>query len=97
MRQRLAVLCAGQGEQADLDFLPWRPMAGGAARQLWDAAGAQLGGDWGERWQSLSRAERQLNRNAQLAVLVWQGLHWLGWQGRGPDAAADWVVGYSVG
>ncbi len=111
MRRRLAVLCAGQGEQAGLDFAALRPAgaaadAASAAQRLWVAASRQVGHDWAEDWATRSQEARRANRHAQLAVVVWQGLTWLAWQQRAAQGAgastaalptADWVVGYSVG
>ncbi len=95
--QRLAVICAGQGAQAELDFSALRPGADDAveAHDLWRAASAQLGGDWQDQWSTLDAVSRRANRVAQLAVALWQGLQWLRVRTELPTPA--WVIGYSAG
>ncbi|MDE3009882.1 MAG: hypothetical protein KGI67_03255 [Pseudomonadota bacterium] len=96
-RSLFAVVCAGQGEQAALDFAALRPgpAADPAAHELWRSASGQVGCDWAAYWQALPLAARSANLEAQRAVVLFQALRWLDLRTRLP--APDWVVGYSVG
>lgn len=94
---RFAIICAGQGQQATLDFYPLRPSAddGDEYQLVWSCFSREMGGELDEVWASLSQEQRTQNLNAQLGVVAWQVLRYL--RSRAILPRVDWVLGYSVG
>jgi [acyl-carrier-protein] S-malonyltransferase len=94
---RLALICAGQGQQAELKFELLRPRSSDHDdyRVLWDCFNAACGGDFAEAWSALSVEQRNQNQYAQLGVVAWQVLRYLRYREAIPKVA--WVLGYSVG
>lgn len=94
---RCALVCAGQGEQAGLDFAVLRPRAGDPEEmhEVWAAASALVGADWLDYWRALDAPARARNRDAQCAVVTAQALRWL--RARRRCGTPAWVIGYSVG
>jgi len=94
---RLAIICAGQGHQAGLNFDALRPQVSDDEdyRQLWKNLNTAIGGDFAEVWSSLSPEQHNQNQFAQLGVVAWQVLRYLRYRDAFPKV--DWVLGYSVG
>lgn len=94
---RLGVICAGQGEQGDIDFAAIAPRQDDPPEvaALWRETSECVGADWAEFWQALSAGGRQSNQIAQLAVVLYQSVRWLRLRSRLP--APSWVLGYSIG
>ena len=95
--KRFAIVCAGQGQQASLDFDGLRPSAQDHKdyQGVWEGFSAEVGQDFADHWNTLSLDQRNLNRYAQLSVVAWQVLHYL--RHRSTCPRPDWVLGYSVG
>lgn len=96
-RRRLAVVCAGQGEQVDAGFDALRPAPGDPPElaELWQVATRMSGMDWQQAWAAQDREQRCSNLSAQRAVVLLQLMRWL--KVRDRLTAPAWIVGYSVG
>jgi [acyl-carrier-protein] S-malonyltransferase len=94
---RLAIICAGQGQQASLDFTALRPGALDSAdyQLVWRSFSECVGGEFDHVWSALTQEQRSQNYYAQLGIVAWQVLSYLRY--RKALTQIDWVLGYSVG